>query len=208
MPLYKTLRPNSQTIVKIWWITESFEELREELELLPDTLERAEGMKSELHQKGFLSVRRLLKEFGYTDSDLYYDENGKPHLRDGKYISISHSYIYSAIIVGEQPVGIDIEKQRQKIKLISSKFCGPERKFFNPESEKYIRQLTVIWCIKESLYKLYAKPGLSFKENTLVIPAMLEDGETDAWILYGTDRKKYKFNFLEFDGFTCAFTVS
>lgn len=208
MPLYKTLRPNSQTIVKIWKITESFENLRDSIKLLPQTVDRAQAMKSDLHRRGFLSVRHLLRDFGYEDSDLTYDNSGKPHLSDDKYISISHSYNYSAIIIGDNAVGIDIEMQRQKIKLISSKFCGPELNFFKPESEDYIRHLTLVWCIKEALYKLYTKPGLSFKEHTLVIPAALEDGETDAWILYGKDRKKYKINFLEFDGFTCAFTLS
>jgi hypothetical protein len=46
---------------------------------------RLEGMKSEMHQRGFLS--KLLQTAGYTDFDLYYDELGKPHLKDDKYIS-------------------------------------------------------------------------------------------------------------------------
>jgi hypothetical protein len=49
------------------------------------------GMKSELHQRGFLSVRKLLQEASYNDFDLSYDELG-PHLKDGKHISITHSY--------------------------------------------------------------------------------------------------------------------
>jgi hypothetical protein len=45
-------------------------------------------MKSELHQR-FLSVRKLLQEASYNDFDLSYDELGKPHLKDGKHISIT-----------------------------------------------------------------------------------------------------------------------
>jgi hypothetical protein len=37
---------------------------------------RLQGMKSHLHQRGFLSVRKLLQEAGYNDLDLYYDELG------------------------------------------------------------------------------------------------------------------------------------
>ena len=88
MPLYKTLTPNKQTTVKIWNITESYEDLLKPLNLKSENLERVQGMKSEIHQCGFLSVRHLLHEFGYNDKDLIYDENGKPHLKDGKYISI------------------------------------------------------------------------------------------------------------------------
>jgi hypothetical protein len=35
----------------------------------------SQGMKSHLHQCGFLSVRKLLQEAGYNDL-LYYDELG------------------------------------------------------------------------------------------------------------------------------------
>ena len=106
MPLYKTFTPNSQTTVKIWKITESYDDLMRPISLRPESLERVLGMKSEIHQRGFLSVRHLLAEFGYTDTDLFYDANGKPHLKDGKYISITHSFTFSAIIVSEHEVGI------------------------------------------------------------------------------------------------------
>ena len=81
MPLYKSISVNSQTTVKIWKIEESYDDLIQPLDLKPQSLERVLGMKSELHQRGFLSVRHLLREFGYTDQDLFYDENGKPHLK-------------------------------------------------------------------------------------------------------------------------------
>ncbi len=77
-------------------------------------------MKSGIHQCGFLSVRRLIAEFGYSDVDLLYDEHGKPHLEDGKYISITHSFNFCAVIVSDFKVGIDIEKQRPIITNIAS----------------------------------------------------------------------------------------
>ena len=116
MPLYKSISVNSQTTVKIWKIEESYSDLLQPLNLKPQSLERVLGMKSELHQRGFLSVRHLLHEFGYTDQDLFYDDNGKPHLKDGKHISITHSFTFSGVIVSDKEVGIDIEKQREKIK--------------------------------------------------------------------------------------------
>ena len=184
MPLYKTLNPNSQTTVKIWKITESFEELFKPISLKPNNLSRVNGMKSEIHQRGFLSIRHLLAEFGYTDNDLYYDANGKPHLNDGNYISITHSFEFSAIIVSEKIVGIDIEKQRDKIGVIARKFIDYEHLYLQPNSNTYIKQLTVIWGVKESLYKLFETPGLSFKKHTLVLPFDLNEEKTNAWIDY------------------------
>ncbi|TXE09574.1 4'-phosphopantetheinyl transferase superfamily protein [Seonamhaeicola algicola] len=208
MPLYKTLTPNLQTCVKIWKITESFNALMAPLQLTENSFNRVNGMKSELHQRGFLSVRHLLKEFGYTDADLFYDDFGKPYLKDGKQISITHSFNFSAMIVSNCKVGIDVEKQRDKITLIAHKFIDYENLYLNTHAKDYIKKLTVIWCIKESLYKLYATPGLSFKNHCLAIPFNIEDEQTLAWIDYKNKKCRYNIAFLEFEGFTCAFAIA
>jgi len=207
MPLYKTLHPNSQTTVKIWKISESYTNLVQSVSLNAESLARVSNMKSEIHQCGFLSVRSLLAEFGYTDSDLYYDINGKPHLKNGKYISITHSFNFSAIIVSDVPIGIDIEKQRDKISIIAHKFIDYEFQYLNENTNGYVKDLTVIWCIKESLYKLFETPGLSFKQHTLVVPFNLEDGSTIAWIDYENFKHRYHIHFLEFEGFMCAYAI-
>lgn len=208
MPLYKTIQPNPQTIVKIWKIEESYTDLLKPLDLRPTSLERVLGMKSQLHQRGFLSVRHLLREFGYTDQDLYYDANGKPHLKDGKHISITHSFTFSGVIVSTSEVGIDIEMQREKIAIIAKKFVDYEFKYLSEADPEYIKKLTVIWGIKESLYKLFATPGMLFREHFLVIPFMLKDSETVAWIDYHDRKYRYKTCFFEFEGFTCAYALS
>lgn len=207
MPLYKSISVNSQTTVKIWKIEESYDDLFQPLDLKPHSLKRVLGMKSELHQRGFLSVRHLLREFGYTDQDLYYDDNGKPHLKDGKHISITHSFTFSGVIVSDKPVGIDIEKQREKIGVIAHKFVDYEYNYLKPTDEDYINRLTVIWGIKESLYKLFAVPGMLFKEHFLVIPFMMKDKNTIAWIDYKNKKYRYNTAFMEFEGFTCAYVI-
>lgn len=207
MPLYKTITPNSQSTVKIWKITESFDDLIQAISLKPVSLERVLDMKSELHQRGFLSVRHLLAEFGYEDADLFYDENGKPHLKDGKYISITHSFNFSGVIVSNTMIGIDIEKQRDKITIIAHKFIDYEFEYLDENSTDYVRKLTAIWCVKESLYKLFATPGLSFKKHCLVIPFSSDHDETMAWIDYEGKKCRFNINFLEFEGFTCAYAI-
>ncbi|WP_405575129.1 4'-phosphopantetheinyl transferase family protein [Winogradskyella sp. Asnod2-B02-A] len=207
MPLYKSISVNSQTTVKIWKIEESYDDLFKPLNLKPQSLKRVLGMKSKLHQRGFLSVRHLLREFGYTDQDLYYDDNGKPHLNDGKHISITHSFIFSGVVVSDKPVGIDIEKQREKIGIIAHKFVDYEYNYLKPTDEDYINRLTVIWGIKESLYKLFAVPGMLFKEHFLVIPFTMKDNKTIAWIDYKDKKHRYNTAFMEFEGFTCAYVI-
>lgn len=207
MPLYKSLVLNSQTIVKIWKITESKDFFSDKLVLKPKSLERVNGMKSELHQRGFLSVRMLLAEFGYIDEDLVYDTFGKPHLKDGKYISITHSYTFSAVVVSSRAVGVDIEKQREKIIKIAPKFIGFETSYLSKKDFSLIQKLTWIWCIKESLYKLYATPGMVFKKHFLVVPFGTDSNSTTAWIIEENQKTKYKAIFIEFEGFGCAITT-
>lgn len=208
MPIYKTIVPNSQTTVKIWKITESYDELLQPLDLKENSLERVLGMKSELHQRGFLSIRHLLRDFGYTDQDLFYDTNGKPHLKDGKHISITHSFTFSAVIISDVEVGIDIEMQRDKIARIASKFVDYEFQYLDKESNCYVRRLTVIWGVKESLYKLFATPGMLFKEHFMVIPFLIDDQKTMSWILYNNKRHRFNAKFVEFEGFTCAYVIA
>jgi 4'-phosphopantetheinyl transferase len=207
MPLYKSISVNPKTVVKIWKIEESYDTLLKPLDLKQQSLERVLGMKSNLHQRGFLSVRHLLRDFGYTDQDLYYDDTGKPHLKDGKHISITHSFTFSGVIISDDKVGIDIEKQRDKIRIIANKFVDYEFNYLNENAEDYIRKLTVIWGVKESLYKLFATPGMLFKAHFLVIPFMLEDATTVAWIDYESKKYRYNTTFLEFEGFTCAYVI-
>ena len=207
MPLYKSISVNSQTTVKVWKIEESYQDLIAPISLRPESETRVNGMKSELHQRGFLSVRHLLKAFGYTDFDLFYDQNGKPHLKDGKEISITHSFTFSAVIVSDHKIGIDIEKQRDKIAIIAKKFIDYEFQYLNHLAEDYINKLTVIWGIKESLYKLFATPGMLFKAHFIVIPFNIKDTTTIAWIDYKGLKKRYVSHFLEFEGFTCTYTI-
>ena len=208
MPLYKSLDVNSQTHVKIWHITEALDSLKTSLNLKKESLDRINAMRSELHQRGFLCVRKLLNKFGYTDQDLFYDSFGKPQLKDGHFVSITHSYDYAAVVVSGYPVGIDVEKQRNKIINIASRFIGYESDYLNENSNKYIEKLTWIWCIKESLYKLYSKSGISFKKNFLVLPFGSEKNTTRAWILEGEKRLNFEALFFEFDGFACAITTT
>ena len=74
MALYKTLTLNETTKVLIWKIEESFSDLQKDIELTKSSRIRLNSMKSELHQKGFLSIRHLLNIAGYADFDLIYDE--------------------------------------------------------------------------------------------------------------------------------------
>ncbi|APG66212.1 4-phosphopantetheinyl transferase [Tenacibaculum todarodis] len=206
MALYKSLTVDNNTKVLIWKIEESFEALNADIILTENSQTRLNGMKSELHQRGFLSVRHLLKEAGYTDNDLFYDEFGKPYLKDGKHISITHSFTFSGLIISDDKhVGIDIEKQRDKILKIAHKFTPIEEYKTIANHDALISKLTIVWGAKESLYKIYGKKKLLFLHHIYIEDFKFEDERTTGEIRYEGEINSYGIHFLEFDGFTCVF---
>jgi 4'-phosphopantetheinyl transferase len=206
MPLHKTINFDISTQIFVWKITESYEQLFNEVSLKDSNLRRLGGIKSQLHQRGFLSVRKLLQEAGYNDFDLYYDDFGKPHLEDGKYISITHSYQFSAIIVSNQRVGIDIELQREKIIKIASKFNDDDHRFLKEDKkEDYIRKLTVIWGAKESIFKIRNERGISFKEHIKVRAFEMEDTLAVAELHFDDIVKDFEIYFEEIENFILVY---
>ena len=206
MALYKTLTVSPTTKVLIWKIEESTEELKNGISLTEKNTARLDGMKSDIHQKGFLSIRHLLKEVGLTDADLDYDAYGKPHLDAGRYISISHSFTFTAIIFSDNlPVGIDVEKQREKILKIAHKFTPFEEYKTIANVDALISKLTIVWGAKESLYKIYGKKKLLFLHHIFVDDFKFEDKKTKGEIRFNGEEASYKIEFLEFEGFTCMF---
>lgn len=210
MPLHKSFTAGSNTQVYIWKITESHNELWERTRNLKNVcITRLEGMKSEQHRRGFLSVRMLLQEAGYTDADLFYTEDGKPHLKDGKNISITHSHNFSAIIISDENVGIDMEMQREKITKIAHKYCDSEFSYLEPENNSsYIRSLTVIWGVKEAIFKMVSLPGISFKDHIDVAAFSLENNSGEATLNFNNAVNKYNFHFMETEGFTLVYSFA
>ena len=200
MPLYKTIFLNPSAQILVWEITESYQELFDEVVLNESNLNRLNCMKSEMHQRAFLSVRKLFQQAGYTDFDLYYDEFGKPHLHDGKHISITHSHQFSAIILSDAVVGIDIELQREKIIRIADKFADSEFLFLEKENnEEYIRKLTVIWGAKEAVFKIRNEKGISFKDHIKVNTFEMNDLQTKSELHFDDIIRDFKVCFEEFE---------
>lgn len=206
MPLYKTLTNRHNTKVYIWRIEESEAWLRSGLDLTKNSLERLVTMSSELHRRGFLSIRHLLREAGYTDQDLYYSDEGKPFLKDKRHISITHSFEFTGIVISDERVGIDIEKQRDKIMRIASKFISYEHTFVE-SFDKPVKELSVIWCAKESMYKLYGTRGLGFKAHCYVEPFNMELSHTTSRLIYQDDELQFDVYYMELENFMLAYIL-
>ena len=206
MPIYKRIKINESSKLIIWNVEESEDELSKGITLSTNSQNRLNGMKSCMHRKAFLSIRHLLLELGYSDLDLIYDENGKPHLKDDTNISITHSFQFTAVIVSNKKVGIDIEKQREKIKIIAPKFT-PIEEYKMLGEEDLIRKLTIVWGAKESLYKLYGKQGLLFLHDIFVFDFDFKASTTSATVTYKERKTDYVLHFFGMENFICVYAI-
>jgi 4'-phosphopantetheinyl transferase len=202
MPLFKTYKPNAFTTIVVWKITESFNDLFRQVVLKDLSLTRVENMSSEIHQKGFLAVRMLLQVLGYTDFDLFYDDFGKPNLNDGQQISISHSYEFSTIIVSQYNVGIDLELRRAKVATIAMKFAGESFLYVPMPIEEHLSLLTVVWGVKEAVFKIRNEKGISFRDHISVVPFQMSDKCSQAIFRFESFEKHYDFFFEELENYT------
>lgn len=206
MPLYKTLKHNSTTTVFVWKIEESLQDLTSTVLLNNRSQKRIDGMRSESHKKGFLAVRKLLDVAGLSDFELFYTEDGKPHLKDGRKITISHSFEFSVIAISDSEIGVDIEKNRDKIQRIASKFIGKESDYL--VDKNLTEQLTVIWGAKESLFKIHPDGGLLFIEHLPIDEFNLYHKQTTGHILKKPFNEHYNIYFDIFEGYTLVYATN
>jgi phosphopantetheinyl transferase len=212
MPLHKIVYLSNTTKLYFWKITEDLEVLKSQIILKDSSTARLESMKSESHQKAFLAVRMLLQHNDYNDFDLYYDEFGKPHIKPQAcsikdvFISISHSNDFSAIAISDKKVGIDIEKLKEKTLKIAFRFMDISHLNNLSEAAK-IKKATVIWGIKESIFKIKNEQGISFLNHIFEDDFSLEDKTTTTTLKFNNKIEKFKIQFDSIEDyiFVCAF---
>ncbi len=163
MPVIVQKSISNNISLSIWSIEESLDFFLSNLRLTKNCEQRLDKLKSDEMKKQFLAVRKLIQLNGISLDSLSYSSEGIPFLNTEKNISISHTEGFSAIAISPKPVGIDIQDFRDKILSISKKFINSnERDLIDPSS---IKELTLVWCIKEATYKVHRKPGLDFKDE-------------------------------------------
>ena len=212
MPLYKVVVLSKTTKLYLWKITEDLSKLRSQTRLKKSSIAHLESMKSESHQKGFLAVRMLLQHNEYDDFDLYYDAFGKPHIKpQGCFvkdveISISHSNDFSAIVISQEKVGLDLEQIKDKTVRIAPRFMDVLH-LENLSMEEKIKKATVIWGIKESIFKIKNEQGISFPNHIFEEDFSLEEKKSKAILKFNNREEVFNiiFDTIEDYIYVCAF---
>ena len=197
MPLSYSEIISNDIQICIWQITEDEVFLSSGLSMSQEALERLSSRKSEVHRKGYLAIRQLLKGCGIIPEIHQYDQDGAPFLTDGRYLSITHTKNMAAIAISFSPVGIDLEHYQEKIKKIAARFLHIE------ESKDYsktdnIEFLTQIWTAKEAIYKALRTPGIHFNTQLLVEPFQSKAARGVGHVLNHDKDWLYSLNFRYF----------
>jgi 4'-phosphopantetheinyl transferase len=169
MPIIQRTNLNQNTILAVWKITESREELLAQMS--NRITDQGKNRHDNIH---WLASRVLLQElFPEATIELFKNESNKPALLINAKpfaVSITHSYAYAAVMVSSgQPVALDLEKIDQRVERVVRKFVRPDEEF-NGDSNLSTMYYTIVWSAKETLYKYYSKRELDFLENLFVLP--------------------------------------
>lgn len=162
---------------------------------------RLVGMKSTQQRNTFLAVRCILENYGLSDFDLFYDKNGRPFLKNGKHISISHSGDHAIVFMGTVERGIDIEKVSSKVIKAQSHFIQDEviPIGFEPEA------LTIIWAVKEAIFKISDSKNLNFKTDLHVRPFAIDAvGEGTAYSTFHGWELEFRFWYERLEDYVCV----
>ena len=182
MPIINKIESEKITIL-VWEITETLEEI----------IALGEGIitshyTSEKRKKEHLVSRLLVNEICPTKT-IIYNEFGAPELNNGKHVSISHSKQLVAIIISDKKTGLDIEQISEKSLRLVSKFIS-EKDLIKLNKEKS----TLIWCIKESIFKWHQKGGVDFIKDIIISEFNLEEhGKVTAYFR----KKELNLNYLK-----------
>jgi len=111
---------------------------------------------------------RILRNRIFGLKDIHYLPDGSPNIKDERFISISHSKGVAALAVNKiHKIGLDIETPRIKILKLLDKFLSEQEKNnFDISSPK---EVTKLWSVKESFYKLADRKKIHFKSELQIV---------------------------------------
>lgn len=172
MPEYHKLSTGPASLA-IWKIEEDEEQLKQYIG--GDSFPVLAQFQNEKRRLEWLASRCCLKMLGYNDP-IIYARNKRPMLSSGRVeLSISHSFPLVTVLVSPSfHVGVDIESLDRNYERIADKFLTLGE--YTWVDVKDTRQMAIVWCAKEALYKLPGMQGV----NSFVDMTVLPLGKPDA----------------------------
>jgi len=203
MPLLLYHIIDTHTRVAVWKATEAPDYFLEALMLTSSEQAHYDKMKPH-RQKEWLSSRYLLHKISGDEqrTTITKTKLGKPeraHCR--KYISISHSKDFTAAVISDRKVGIDIQKPEKKIEKIAHKFISKQEALRLEESRLH-DYYHIFWGAKEAMYKAYGLKKLEFREHMHLYPFRVSDTDMEikGWVRKNGTSQDYQLLVKRIEG--------
>jgi len=203
MPLIKLEQITPEIQFGIWHISESVDELFESIKLSEKDTLRFNNFSNEKRKRQWLSCRRIIEHVS-PGSEIQYTSSGKPKINNG-YISMSHSKDYASVIINNRhETGIDIQKIESKVERIRDKFLHPEEN--ERISQKDFQELTLIWAVKEAIYKSIDSDQLIFKEHIITRP-ITHESIIIADVSFNQQQRVYQLKYEIIDNYSLVYLI-
>lgn len=207
--LLKIKELEQESVIGIWEMSETKDELMELLDLDPFVTEKVYSFRSEKRRLEYLSIRVLAKEMLHRKKSIRYEESGRPYFEDHSHeISITHTGKYAALMLNESKrCGIDIERISNKVVRVQHKFLSEKELSFVPTNNK--TQLALMWAAKEALYKLVDRRVVDFTNEFQIQPfdaylkgtIVMEDSGDGEFV------KRYELSYEVFPEFVLVYVI-
>lgn len=209
MPLNYQHNINGNTKIGIWHIAETEEYFLRKVPLKKDVSHPHKRLQ---HLAGRYLLPTLFEDFPLEE--ILIADTRKPFLENEQYhFSISHCGNYAAAIASNKNrVGVDIELIISKIERVKHKFLSADELSFaehhKPISEM-LAMLTVMWSMKEAVFKWYGNGELDFIKHIQIQPFLFnnEGGTVDVRFLKN-DNKLLQLHYCHFDSIVLAWVLS
>lgn len=205
MPVFKHLKFNNQQLA-IWKMDETVDELLQKADLSQADLEKLNTFRHEPRKKEWLTARVLVKTITGRSLQIIYTPSGKPFFKDNSaHLSITHCKGFVGVTISTQPTALDMEIVAQRIAPIHSRFINEKELAFIPANQK-LAYFTLIWSAKETLYKLFDKQQVIFKDHLFIEPFQLnQQGTIQANFSFNEIHEKIEMNYMTCPEFTLVY---
>jgi len=189
MPVIKKIE-FKKGILSIWKWTESNDMLKG---MYPEHKKSNDFLKikSLKRQKEWITTRLLIKNLCGNETQLCYDNNGKPIIKspDFSQISISHSQNMAGIFLDKKsPVGLDIENSKRNFSRVTEKYLSQKELSL---ASSIPNGLGIFWCIKEAAFKISKTPAPDNRQIKITT-----DNQEQLSVEIVPDRASYPVHYL------------
>ena len=125
------------------------------------------NVRSDNRRREIFTVNLLIKELFGNDCKLEHHKSGKPYLVSPEnenlpQVSISHCRGMVAVAYGNKSVGVDIEIASDRVLNVKERVMNDSER---DNAGSSILKNTIIWTVKEALFKLIPEDKVSFSSD-------------------------------------------